>query len=108
MPTMRQRQRALLGSREVPVKACPGLRTPATPGQPRNIGCLNAAFRQVNGVDVAKLSDFGAEILTACFLTVYASHPPVTRQMATLATGPPATALTELDLHQLDFDKRFH
>jgi len=28
--------------------------------------------------------------------------------MATLATGLPATALTGLDLHQLDFFKRFH
>jgi hypothetical protein len=27
--------------------------------------------------------------------------------MATLATGLPATALTGLDLHQLDFNKRF-
>jgi len=44
----------------------------------------------------------------ACFLTVYASHPPVTRRMATLAAGLPATALTGLDLHQLDFIKGFH
>jgi hypothetical protein len=43
----------------------------------------------------------------AYLLAVYASHPPVTRQMATLATGLPATALTGLDLHQLDFIKRF-
>jgi hypothetical protein len=43
----------------------------------------------------------------AYLLTVYASHPPVTQRMATLATGPPATALTGLDLHQLDFNKRF-
>ena len=28
--------------------------------------------------------------------------------MATLATGLPATALTGLDLHQLDSNKRFH
>jgi len=39
---------------------------------------------------------------------VYASHPPVARRMATLATGLPATALTGLDLHQLDSNKRFH
>ncbi len=44
----------------------------------------------------------------ACFLAVYASHPPVTRRMATLASGPPATALAGLDLHQLDFNKEFH
>jgi hypothetical protein len=28
--------------------------------------------------------------------------------MATLATGLPATALTGLELHQLDFNKEFH
>jgi len=28
--------------------------------------------------------------------------------MATLATGPPATALTGLDLHQLDSFRKFH
>jgi len=28
--------------------------------------------------------------------------------MATLATGLPATALTGLDLHQLDFNEEFH
>jgi hypothetical protein len=44
----------------------------------------------------------------ACFLTVYASHPPVTRRMATLASGLPATALAGLDFHQLDFNKEFH
>jgi hypothetical protein len=43
----------------------------------------------------------------ACLLAVYASHPPVTRRMATRASGLPATALTGLDLHQLDFNKRF-
>src|SRR4030095_13714828 len=47
-------------------------------------------------------------ILTACLLAVYASHSPVTQRMATLATGLPATALTGLDLHQLDSIERFH
>jgi len=42
----------------------------------------------------------------AYLLTAYASHTPVTRRMATLATGLPAAALTALDLHQLDFIKR--
>jgi hypothetical protein len=32
-----------------------------------------------------------------CRLLLYASHPPVTRRMATLTTGLPATALTGLD-----------
>jgi hypothetical protein len=107
-PILRQRQGALLGSREIPLEACPVLETPATPGQPRSNGCPDAALRLVNGVGIATMDDFGAEFITACFLAVYASHPPVTRRMATLATGLPATALTGLDLHQLDFSKRFH
>ena len=39
---------------------------------------------------------------------MYASHPPVARREATLATGLPATALTGLDFHQLDFFEWFH
>jgi hypothetical protein len=105
---VRQRQGALLGSREIPVETCPGLKTPATPDQPRVSGWPDTALRLDNDVGVAMTSDFGAEILTACFLAVYASHPPVTRRMATLTTGLPATALTGLDFHQLDFSKRFH
>ena len=46
--------------------------------------------------------------LAAYSIAVYASHPPVARRMATLATGMPATALTGLDLHQLDSYKEFH
>ena len=57
----RERSVALLGSREVLLKACPGLGTPATPEQPRTIGCLGAAFRCPNGVGVAMMSDVGAE-----------------------------------------------
>jgi hypothetical protein len=45
---------------------------------------------------------------TACFLAVRASHLPVARRMATLAPGLPATALTGLDLHQLDSFEGFH
>src|SRR5215470_13136385 len=54
------------------------------------------------------IKDVGAETLAACFLAVYASHPPVARREATLATGLPATALTGLDFHQLDFFEWFH
>src|SRR5215831_14482797 len=46
--------------------------------------------------------------LAACFLAVYASHPPVTRREATLATGLPARALTGPDFHRLDFFEWFH
>jgi hypothetical protein len=57
----RERSAALLGSREVLLKACPGLATPATPRQPRISGCLDAAFRYRNGVGIAMVNDFGAE-----------------------------------------------
>ena len=57
----RERSEALLGSREVLLKACPGLGTPATPEQPRTIGCLDAAFRCPNGVGVTMMYDVGAE-----------------------------------------------
>jgi hypothetical protein len=70
---VRERQEALLGSREVHLKACPGLGTPATPGRPRIVGRLDAAFRQANGVGVAMTNDVGADFLTACFLAVDAS-----------------------------------
>jgi hypothetical protein len=57
----RERSAALLGSREVLLKACPGLATPATPRQPRICGCLYTAFRYRNGVGIAMVNDFGAE-----------------------------------------------
>ena len=84
------------------------LETPATPSQPRSNGCPDAALHLVNGVGIATMDDFGAEFITACFLAVYASHPPVAQREATLATDLPATALTGLDLHQLDFIERCH
>ena len=55
----------------------------------------------------SRSDQFRSSSLTAYLLAVYASHPPVARRMATLATGLLATALTGLDLHQLDFNKRF-
>jgi hypothetical protein len=54
----RERSEALLGSREVLLKACPGLGTPATSEQPRAVGCPGAAFRQANGVGVAMMKRF--------------------------------------------------
>ena len=56
----------------------------------------------------SRSDQFRSSSLAAYSLAVYASHPPVARRMATLATGLPATALTGLDLHQLDSYKEFH
>ena len=61
LPMVRRRWRALLGSWEIPLKACPELGTPATPARPRFIGRPSAAFRLVNGVGIATSRVFGAE-----------------------------------------------
>ena len=60
-PMVRRRWGALLGSWEIPLKACPELGTPAIPARPRNIGPPDAAFRLVNGVGIATSRVFGAE-----------------------------------------------
>ena len=74
---IRERSRALLGSRGFHLKTCPGLGTPATPGQPRVLGCLDAAFRWTNGVGVAMMNDVGAESSWPAFLLC--TLPPVGR-----------------------------
>ena len=74
---------------------------------PSHIGGPDSAFRQANNVGNSQRQKISELILTACFLAVYASHPPVARRMATLASGLPATALTGLDSHQLDSNKGF-
>jgi len=76
------------------------------PGHTSHIGAPDTAFRKENGVGITIRPI--SELITHGLLAVYASHPPVTRRMATLATGLPATALTGLDLHQLDSYKEFH
>ena len=98
---------ALLGSREIPLKACPGLGTPATPGTLALSVAWMLPSASLTASAFATRNQISELILTACFLAMYASHPPVARRMATRATGLPATALTGLDLHQLDFNKRF-
>jgi hypothetical protein len=82
----RERSEALLGSREVLLKACPGLATPATPEQPRIIGCLDAAFRDRNGVGIAMINDFGAESSRPAFLlcTLRTRRSPDERQHSLL------------------------
>jgi hypothetical protein len=103
----RERSAALLGSREVLLKACPGLATPATPKQPRIIGCLDAAFRYRNGVGIAMVNDFGAEpsrpASSLCTL------PPVGRPTSgNTRYWSACCALARPDLHRRDFFERFH
>ena len=79
------------------------------PGDPEHTspnGAPDTAFRPQHGVGIT-MRPISELFLAAYLLAVYASHPPVARRMATLVTGLPATALTGLDLHQLDFIKRF-
>ena len=47
-----RRWRALLGSWEIPVEACPELGTPADPVRPRNNGRPGTAFRKANDVGI--------------------------------------------------------
>jgi serine/threonine protein kinase len=56
----------------------------------------------------ATLADFGAESARPALLCAYASPRQSPGAGATLTTGLPATALTGLDLHQLDSFQRFH
>jgi len=86
---------------------CPGLGTPATPGTLALSVAWMLPSASLTASAFATRNQISELILTACFLAMYASHPPVARRMATRATGLPATALTGLDLHQLDFNKRF-
>src|SRR5882762_8885228 len=58
---VRRSWRALLGSWEILVEACPELGTPATPGGPCIIGRPGTGFRWANGVGTAMIFDFGAE-----------------------------------------------
>lgn len=91
-----------------PFGSMPRARDSGDSGQPRGLRLPGCSLPPGLRCRRSQRSTISELILTACFLTMYASHPPVTRRMATLATGLPATALTGLDLHQLDFNKRFH
>lgn len=57
----RERQGALLGSREIPLKACPGLGTPATPGQPRVAAVRMLPCARLTASASQRRNDFGAE-----------------------------------------------
>ena len=72
------------------MEACPGLTTPATSDQPRiyrSSECCLPLNRRRRRRDHTRCR---SSTLAACFLAVYASHPPVARREATLATGLPA------------------
>ena len=70
---------ALLGSWGAPVETCPGLGTPAAPDDLALSVTRVLPSASLTASASATTTAFGAEFLTARFLTVYASHPPVAR-----------------------------
>jgi hypothetical protein len=90
------------------VKACPGLGTPADLNDLAvTVVQILPSARLITSAS-ATTNDFGAESSQPAFLLSTLRPPSVTRREARLAIGPPATALAELDLHQLDSFERFH
>lgn len=92
----------------IPVKACPGLGTPAAPGNLAIAVAQMLPSARLIASASATTNDFGAESARPTSLLSTLQPPSVTRREARLATGLPATALTGLDLHQLDSYERFH
>jgi hypothetical protein len=99
---------ALLGSRKIPVKACPELETPAIPVRPsqfRSSRMLPSAC--LNSVGIATMKDFGAEPSWPASLlcTLRTRQSPDVWQHSLPARS---LALAGRDFHPLDFIKRFH
>jgi len=92
----------------IPVKACPGLGTPAAPGNLAVAVAQMLPSARLIASASATTNDFGAESARPTSLLSTLRPPSVTRREARLATGLPATALAGLDLHQLDSYERFH
>lgn len=90
------------------VIACPGLETPATPNDLALTVAQILPSDRLMASASATMNDFGAESSRPTILLSTLRPPSVTRREARLATGLPATALTRLDLHQLDSAERFH
>ena len=90
------------------VKACPGLGTPAAPNDLALAVVQILPSARLMASASATINDFGAESSRPSFSLSTLQPPSVTRREARLAIGPPATALAELDLHQLDSFERFH
>ncbi len=107
LPMVRRRWRALLGSWEIPLKACPELGTPAIPAGPRNIGPPGAAFRLVNDVGLAtsRFSELNLHGLLPCCVR----FAPTSRPMnGNTRFRPVCSTVTGRDLHPLDSIKKFH
>src|ERR1700693_3694832 len=106
-PMVRRRWRALLGFWEIPLEACPELGTPATPARPHIIGRPSAAFRFVNGVDIAtsRFSELNLHGLLPCCVRFAPTSRPVN---GNTRFRPVCSTVTGRDLHPLDSIKKFH
>src|SRR5439155_23779381 len=92
----------------IPVKACPGLGTPAALSNLALAAAQILPSARLIASASATTNDFGAESSRPTALLSALRPPSVTRRGARLATGLPAMALTGLDFHQLDSYERFH
>ena len=91
-----------------PCRSVPRARTPAVRREPRvAVLAMQPSVASTTSAS-ATLADFGAESARPALLCVYASPRQSPGAGARLTTGLPATALTGLDLHQLDSSQRFH
>ena len=104
----RRRRGGLPRSWGIPLRTCPGLGTPAVRREPRmSVLAMQPSVRLTTSASATR-TDFGAESTRPAPLRVYASPRRSPGTGARLTTGLPATALTGLDLHQLDSIQRFH
>ena len=89
-----------------PLVSMPRASDSGDPGHASRNGVPDAAFRAANGVGIAmrSISELNPHgLLTHCVRFAPASHPA----NGNTRYRPARTALTGLDLHQLDFNKRF-
>lgn len=100
--------RYLPSSWEIPLKACPGLGTPVAPDALAIsvIRILPSALLTASASTITQISELNLSRPASSLSTLQPHQSPGVA--ARLATSLPATALAELDLHQLDFIKMFH
>jgi len=104
---VRKETRGLPGSWGIPVNACPGLGTPAAPNDLALSVVRMLSSARLTASTAATVNDFGAAPSRPASSRPTLHPRPVARREARLASGLPATALTGLDLHQLDPIERF-
>ena len=105
LPAETRRSPTFVGN---PSESVPRARHSGGSTRPLRHGSRDAAFRRLNDVGIRNESRFRSCIRAARSLAIYASPRQSPGAGARLATGLPATALTGLDLHQLDSTQRFH